>query len=118
MSIAHLENRSGFGTRVIEDECLMHDLQYVAGIRETPCIAPTYVRIGHVVPALSNALADSLDAPFRINHANIEESGEEGLFQRRFYRRIGPVACQGGFDSEALPGSKVLRGAEENLSSG
>jgi len=57
------------------------------------------------------ALADSLDAPLRIIQANVEESGEEGSFQRRFDRRIGPVACEGGFDSEALLGSKVFRGA-------
>jgi hypothetical protein len=118
VSLAHLENRSGLGTRVIEDQCLMHDLQYVTGIREAPSVSSTYVRIGHIVPALGHALPDSLDAPLRIIQANIEESGEEGSFQRCFYRSIGPIACQGGFDSEALRGSKVLRGAAKNLLSG
>lgn len=117
-SRAHLENRLGLGPRVIKDQCLMHDLQYLAGIREAPCVSSTYVRIGDIMPALSYALADSLDAPLRIIHANIEESGEEGSFQRRCYRRIGPVACKCGFDSEALQGSKVLRGAAKNFPPG
>jgi hypothetical protein len=70
------------------------------------------------VPALSHPLADSLDASLRVIQANIEASGEEGSFQRRSNRIVRPVACQGGFDGEALGGSKVLRASAKNFPSG
>lgn len=83
----------------------MNDRHQLAGIGEASRVSATNVRIGHIVPALGYALADSLNAPLRIIQTNVEEPGEEGSFQRRSNRIVRPVAGQSGFDSEALGGS-------------
>jgi len=74
---AYLENRSGLSARVIKDESLVHDPQYLACVCEAASVSAAYIRIGHVVPALGYPLADSLDAPLRVIQTNIEEPREE-----------------------------------------
>jgi hypothetical protein len=118
LSPAHLENRPGLGTRVVEDKGLMNDRHELAGTREASRVSAANVSIGHIVPALGYALADSLNAPLRIVQTNIKESGEEGSLQRCPNRIVCPVASQGRLDSEALGGSKVLRASDKNFSSG
>jgi hypothetical protein len=114
-SPAHLENRPGLGTRVVEDKGLMNDRHELAGIPGASRVSAANVSIGHIVPALGYALADSLNAPLRIVQTNIKESGEEGSPQRRSNRIVCPVARQGRLDSEALGTSKVLRAFGEEF---
>ena len=96
----------------------MNDRHQLARIGEASGVSATDVRIGHVVPALGYALADTLNAALRIVQTNIEESGEKGAFQRRPDRIARPVAGQGGFDCEALAGSKVARASAKSFPSG
>ncbi len=117
LSLAHLENRPGLGTRVVEDKGLMNDRHELASIREASRVSSTNVRIGHIVPALGDAFADSLKAPLRIIQTNEEQSGEKGSFQRSSNRIVRPVASEGGFDCEALAGSKILRASAKNFPS-
>lgn len=72
LSLADLENRPGLGTRVVEDKGLMNDTHELPGVREASRVSTTNVRVGHIVPALGYAFADSLNAPLRIIQTNEE----------------------------------------------
>ena len=104
LSLAHFENRPGLGARVVEDKGLVNDWHQPACIGEASRVSATNVHIGHIVPALGYALADSLNASLRIVQTNVEKSGEEGSFQRRANR----IARTGGApDGNTLPVPKM-----------
>jgi len=89
----------------------------MAGVCKTARVSAAYIRVGDVVPTLSDTLAHSLDAPFGVVETYVKEPGEEQSFERCSDRRVGPSSCEGGFDGKALSISNVLRGPTEHLSS-
>ena len=89
----------------------------MASVYKTARVSVAYVRVGHVVPTLSDTLAHPLDAPFGVVQTYVEEPGEEQSFERCGDREVCPSSCEGGFDSKALRVSNVLRSPAKHLSS-
>src|SRR5580658_3791837 len=89
----------------------------MASVCKTARVSAAYIRVGDVVPTLSDTLAHSLDAPFGVVQTYVEEPSKEQSLDRCSDRGVCPSSCEGGFDGKALRVSNVLRGPAKHLSS-
>jgi hypothetical protein len=86
-------------------------------VSKTAGVPAAYIRVRHVVATLSDTFAHSLDAPFGVVKAYVQEPGEGQWLERCTDRRVRPSSCESRFDGKAFRVSNVRRGPVEHLSS-
>src|ERR1700678_3839743 len=75
----------------------------MASVFKTARVPAAYIRVGHVVPTLSDTLAHSLDAPFGVVQTYVEEPGEEQSFERSSDSLSLSIPLRGWFRWQSSP---------------